>query len=113
MSSMPKLIPASLCGSFLLAVALAAQTPAPPGRTTPLRGSLEKRITTLLDQPPFDRAHWGVYAVDDRGQARFQRDADRFSVPASNTKLLVTATATVLLPPDYRVRTSLYTTGPL
>ena len=100
------LAPGLLAGSVL-----AAQTPAP--RTTPLRGSLEKRINTLLDQQPFDRAQWGVYVIDDRGKVRYQRDADRYRVPASNTKLVVTATATVLLPPDYRVRTSLYTDGTL
>ena len=102
--------------TLLLALAfpltsLAAQSPQP--RTTPLRGSLERRLNTLLDQRPFDRAQWGVYVSDDQGKVRFQRDGDRYRVPASNTKLVVTATATVLLPPDYRVRTSLYPNGTL
>src|SRR6266705_1482706 len=63
------------------------------------------------DVPPFDRATWGLYVVDDRGRVLYQRNADRFSVPASNTKLVVTAAATVLLPPEYRVTTSLYVNG--
>jgi len=79
-------------------------------RTAPLRGSLERRLATLLDQPPFDRANWGVYVMDD-GKVLFARNADRFYVPASNTKLVVTAAATVLLPPDYRVTTSVYANG--
>src|SRR5438046_7450833 len=79
-------------------------------RTAPLKGSLERRLATLLDQPPFDRANWGVYVVDD-GKVLFARNADRFYVPASNTKLVVTAAATVLLPPDYRVTTSVYANG--
>lgn len=90
---------------------LIAQTP--PPRTKPLRGSLDRRVNTLLDEKPFDRAQWGVYVIDDQGKVRYQRDADRYRVPASNTKLIVTATATVLLPPDYRVRTSVYTDGAL
>src|SRR5713226_7104031 len=108
---MRKLILASLT----ISTGLAAQTPAPPppGRTKPLRGSLEHRLTTLLDAPPFDRATWGVFVQDDRGRVLYQRNADRYRVPASNTKLVVTATATVLLPPDYRVRTGLYTNGRL
>jgi len=106
---MRKLILASLT----ISAGLAAQTPAPAGRTKPLRGSLEHRLTTLLDQPPFDRATWGVFVQDDRGRVLYQRNADRYRVPASNTKLVVTATATVLLPADYRVRTSLYTNGRL
>lgn len=90
---------------------LSAQTPAP--RTTPLRGALEHRLNTLLDEPPFNRVTWGVYVVDPRGRVRFERNADHWVTPASNTKLVVTATAVALLPPDFRVRTSLYTDGTL
>jgi len=106
---MRKLILASLT----ISSALGAQTPAaaPAPRTRPLRGSLAQRLTTLLDQPPFDRASWGVFVQDDGGRVLYQRNADRFAVPASNTKLVVTATAAVLLPPGYRVRSSLYVSG--
>jgi len=72
---------------------------------------LQQRITRLLDQPPFDRATWNIYAQDDRGHVLFNRNGDHFSVPASNTKLVVAAAATVLLPADYRVRTSVYANG--
>ena len=102
---MRKLILASLT----ISQTLAAQGAQP--RTTPLRGSLTQRLTTLLDQPPFHRANWGVYVVDDRGRVLFQRGADRFSVPASNTKLVVAAAAAVLLAADYRVTTSLFVNG--
>ncbi len=102
---MRKLILASLT----ISGALAAQ--APPPRTRPLRGSLQQRLTTLLDQPPFNRANWGVFVMDDHGRVLFQRNADRLFVPASNTKLVVTATASALLPADYRVRTSVYVNG--
>jgi len=102
---MRKLILASLT----ISGALSAQTP--PPRTTPLRGSLTQRLNTLLDEPPFNRATWNVYVQDDRGRVLFNRNGDRFSVPASNTKLVVSATAAVLLPVDYRVRTSVYANG--
>src|SRR2546421_3204392 len=101
---MRKLILASLTISSTLA---AQSRP----RTTPLKGSLERRLATLLDQPPFNRANWGLYVVDDRGKVLFERNGDRFYVPASNTKLVVSAAATVLLPVDYRVKTSLYMNG--
>ncbi|MGH7529808.1 MAG: D-alanyl-D-alanine carboxypeptidase/D-alanyl-D-alanine endopeptidase [Gemmatimonadales bacterium] len=93
------------------AAALLAQTPAAPARTRPLRGNLQQRITALLDEPPFHRATWNVFVQDDRGRVLFNRNGDRFSVPASNTKLVVAAAATVLLPSDYHVRTSVYANG--
>src|SRR5216110_1836414 len=109
---MRKLILASLTISSGLA---AQSSPAPPSaarpRTAALRGSLEHRLAQLIDAPPFDRATWGIYVVDDRGRLVYQRNADHFSVPASNTKLVVTAAAAVLLPADYRVTTSLYVNG--
>jgi D-alanyl-D-alanine carboxypeptidase/D-alanyl-D-alanine-endopeptidase (penicillin-binding protein 4) len=108
---MRKLILASLTISAVLQAQTPPAPPAPPPRTTPLRGSLERRLTTLLDEPPFNRATWNVYVQDDRGRVLFNRNGDRFSVPASNTKLVVAATAAVLLPADYRVRTSLYVNG--
>ncbi len=105
---MRKLILASL--TISAALSLQAQT-APRPRTTPLRGSLQQRLAVLLDQPPFDRATWNIYAQDERGRVLFSRNGDRFSVPASNTKLVVAATATVLLPADYRARSSVYANG--
>jgi D-alanyl-D-alanine carboxypeptidase/D-alanyl-D-alanine-endopeptidase (penicillin-binding protein 4) len=106
---MRKLILASLT----ISSSVAAQTTAGRPRTAPLQGSLEQRLAQLIDTPPFDRATWGIYVVDDRGRVLYQRNADRLSVPASNTKLVVTAAAAVLLPPDYRVRTGLYVNGRL
>ena len=83
----------------------------PAARTKPLRGSLEHRITTLLDEPPFNRVTWGVEILDGKGKSLFHRNEQQLFVPASVTKLVVTATATVLLPAGYRVRTSVYPNG--
>src|SRR5256886_12271452 len=105
---MRKLILASLTISSSLA---AQSSPATRPRTVALRGSLEHRLAQLVDAPPFDRATWGIYVVDDRGRVLYRRNADHFSVPASNTKLVVTAAGAVLLPADYRVTTSLYVNG--
>ncbi|HEY6109064.1 MAG TPA: D-alanyl-D-alanine carboxypeptidase, partial [Gemmatimonadales bacterium] len=85
-----------------------AQTAARPGR-----GSLARRLDALLDRRPFDRVTWGVSVVDERGRTLYERNADRLFVPASNTKLVVSASAAVLLPADYRVRTSVYVNGVL
>src|SRR2546428_13127351 len=99
---MRKLILASLT----ISSTLAAQAPGGPPRTTPLRGSLERRLGQLLDVPPFERATWGLYGVDDRGRVLYQRNAGRLSVPASNTKPVVTAAAAVVLAAGYPGTTS-------
>lgn len=97
---MRKLILASL--TISAAAAAASSLPAQ---------SREQRIARLLDSPPFNRVTWNIYAQDDQGRVIFNRNGDRLSVPASNTKLVVASAATVLLPADYRPRTSLYANG--
>jgi D-alanyl-D-alanine carboxypeptidase/D-alanyl-D-alanine-endopeptidase (penicillin-binding protein 4) len=73
--------------------------------------SLHRRVDRLLDTPPFDRVTWGVVVMDTAGRVRFARNADRLFVPASNTKLVVTAAASVLFPPDSPIETSVFGTG--
>jgi len=75
--------------------------------------SRRTRIDRLLDAPPFDRASWGVVLTDSAGRVLYARNADRLFVPASNTKLVVTATASALLPPDFRLETRIYAGGPV
>lgn len=77
------------------------------------QSSLSKRLDRVLDQPPFNRANWGVVLMDSAGKVLFERNADRFFIPASNTKLVVGAVASALLPPDYVAHTSVYGAGVL
>jgi D-alanyl-D-alanine carboxypeptidase/D-alanyl-D-alanine-endopeptidase (penicillin-binding protein 4) len=86
--------------TLLLAPALGAQ-------------SLARRLDRLLDAAPFDRHHWGVVVLDTTGKVLYGRNPTRLFIPASNTKLVVSATAAVLLPPDGSVATSVYGAGPL
>jgi D-alanyl-D-alanine carboxypeptidase/D-alanyl-D-alanine-endopeptidase (penicillin-binding protein 4) len=72
-----------------------------------------RRLDALLDAEPFRHSIWGVAVVDERGRLLYGRNADRMMIPASNTKLVVTAVAAALLPPDFTVNTSLYGTGPV
>src|SRR2546427_8696954 len=85
------LVAASLVANSALAAQGRPGAAAP--RSRPLQGSLERRLAQLIDVPPFDRATWGIYAVDDRGRGLYQRSADRLFVPASNTKLIGTSAA--------------------
>ena len=75
--------------------------------------ALSAQIDALLDQPPFNHSLWGVALLDDRGRLVYGRNADKMFIPASNTKLVVTAVAAALLPADFTVKTSLYGAGPV
>jgi D-alanyl-D-alanine carboxypeptidase/D-alanyl-D-alanine-endopeptidase (penicillin-binding protein 4) len=75
--------------------------------------SLPKRLDSRLDSPPFDRQLWGVAVVDDKGKLLYGRNARQLFIPASNTKIVVAAVASALLPQDWTVRTSLYADGPV
>ena len=67
-----------------------------------------KRIEARLNTIPFNRQFWGIALLDEQGRSLYGQNAARMFVPASNAKLVVSAVATALLPPDWRVRTSVY-----
>jgi D-alanyl-D-alanine carboxypeptidase/D-alanyl-D-alanine-endopeptidase (penicillin-binding protein 4) len=75
--------------------------------------ALQKRIDTRLAAPPVNRNLWGVVLLGPDGKQLYGRNADRMFIPASNTKLVVSAVAAALLPPDWTVQTSVYATGPV
>ena len=96
---------ALLAGMLLPAVA--------PARLPAQDKKLAKRLDTRLDAKPFDRQLWGVAVLDEKGKLLYGRNAERMFIPASNTKLVVSAVASALLAPDFTVHTSLYATGPV
>ncbi len=98
-----------LCQLGGLAGLLAAAAPVSAQTVQPLA----RRLDRLLDQPPFDRATWGVVVADTTGKILYERNGNRLFIPASNTKLLVAGVASAMLGPDYRVTTSVYGGGPL
>ncbi|HET8833364.1 MAG TPA: D-alanyl-D-alanine carboxypeptidase, partial [Gemmatimonadales bacterium] len=75
--------------------------------------SLARRLDRQLDAPPMDRNLWGVAVVDEKGGLLYGRNQRQLFIPASNTKIVVAAVASALLPPDWTVKTSLYADGPV
>ena len=88
---------------------------AAPGTTEGARAAaLADRIDAILARPGLSGADWGIEVRDaESGRVLYARSAARPFIPASNLKLLVTATAAHHLPADYRYRTTLYATGPV
>jgi len=78
------------------------------GGTSVDRGAIEGVVQTS----PIDQIHMGILAVDaETGRTLYSRNAHRKFVPASNQKVLVTATALSLFGPDHRFRTELRSDG--
>jgi D-alanyl-D-alanine carboxypeptidase/D-alanyl-D-alanine-endopeptidase (penicillin-binding protein 4) len=77
------------------------------------QGAHAEQIDRLLEEAPFDRAHWGILVVDETGREIYSHNPDQLFIPASNTKLVVSAAASALLPPDFTAVTSVFATGPV
>ena len=74
--------------------------------------ALQDEIDEIISTPPLDQVNWGIRVVDpERGQILYSRHAHLKFIPASNMKLLSTATAVSLLGPDYQYQTDLYGVG--
>jgi len=70
------------------------------------------RAEALLAGEPVDKGEWGLLVADaESGATLYEKNADKYFLPASNMKLLTTALALDTLGPDYRFRTTLETNG--
>jgi serine-type D-Ala-D-Ala carboxypeptidase/endopeptidase (penicillin-binding protein 4) len=97
-----------------------AAVAAPPGKdipaTSPAVATLRfaDRTERLLQTAPVDKGEWGLLVVDAMtGETLYEKNADKYFVPASNMKLLSTALALDKLGPEYRFRTTVETNGKL
>jgi D-alanyl-D-alanine carboxypeptidase/D-alanyl-D-alanine-endopeptidase (penicillin-binding protein 4) len=84
-------------------MAVAAKTP---------EAELAGRIQAVIGQEDADTAFWGieVYSLD-RDRTLYARNAHRYFIPASVTKLFTTAAALDLIGPGYQFRTVVGTRG--
>src|ERR1700688_1028387 len=107
----------------------AANTPAQSRATHSVnsRASAENKLAPRADVERFrqraeaalsatgpDKGTWGVLVTDAAtGEVLYSRNADGYFMPASNAKLFSTALALATLGPDYRVRTTVASSGML
>lgn len=76
--------------------------------------SLGARIDSILQRPSLRQAQWGIEVRDAAsGRTLYSRHGERHFIPASNLKLVVTATAAHHLGAAYRFRTLVTATGPV
>jgi serine-type D-Ala-D-Ala carboxypeptidase/endopeptidase (penicillin-binding protein 4) len=85
-----------------------------PTRAPDTRVALRQSIDSLLDQPEFRNATWGVLVVDPTtGDTLYSENAGKLFLPASNLKLVTTSVALTALGADYRWITTLAARGKL
>jgi D-alanyl-D-alanine carboxypeptidase/D-alanyl-D-alanine-endopeptidase (penicillin-binding protein 4) len=72
------------------------------------------RVDAALSTQGPDKGYWGILVTDaGTGKVLFARNADNHFMPASNAKLFTTALALATLGPDYRVKTTVVSSGPI
>jgi serine-type D-Ala-D-Ala carboxypeptidase/endopeptidase (penicillin-binding protein 4) len=74
-------------------------------------GQLDAVIQNILAEPSVARAHWGISVVSAEGAPLYALNDGQFFEPASNAKLLTTAAALALLPPQATYTTQVVTDG--
>ena len=87
----------------------AAPAPAPSSRA-----AFRHEIDSMVGQREFRDAHFGVLIVNPtNGDTLYSRNAGKLFMPASNMKIVTSATALAQLGPDYRYRTDFAARGPI
>jgi serine-type D-Ala-D-Ala carboxypeptidase/endopeptidase (penicillin-binding protein 4) len=80
-------------------------SPAPPVRSA--RAELKTAIDSMVADPRFRSAIWGILIVNpDAGDTLYSLNAGKLFLPASNMKIITSATALTALGPDYQYRTT-------
>jgi D-alanyl-D-alanine carboxypeptidase/D-alanyl-D-alanine-endopeptidase (penicillin-binding protein 4) len=81
----------------------ARPAPAPPSPRVALRAAID----SLIGDPMFRNAEWGILIVDpDSGDTLYSHNAGKLFLPASNMKIITSTVALAQLGPDYRFRTT-------
>lgn len=69
-------------------------------------------IDDIFNDQSFRNANWGVVIQSLKtGEYFYKRNEDKFFIPASNLKLFTTAGGLLLLGPNYRFKTKIWTNG--
>ncbi len=70
---------------------------------------LPRQIEKILNQPERLAENWGILIKElDSDRVLYELNSNKYFIPASNTKLLTTASALLKLKPDFQITTPVY-----
>jgi D-alanyl-D-alanine carboxypeptidase/D-alanyl-D-alanine-endopeptidase (penicillin-binding protein 4) len=108
---------AALSCTLLGALGLGIARPAQSQASSPVRDDIARfrdRASLTLASSGAEKGYWGVLVTDaDTGEILYALNPERYFTPASNVKLFTTAMALATLGPDFRIHTTIETTGAL
>jgi D-alanyl-D-alanine carboxypeptidase/D-alanyl-D-alanine-endopeptidase (penicillin-binding protein 4) len=79
-----------------------------------VQSKIASDVAAIVKRPAMRASQLGIAFYDlERGRMLYERDADKYFVAASTTKLLTEGTSLALLGPEYRFTTNVYRTGPV
>ena len=91
-----------------------ATRPSPGAMRLASRAQLRSGIDSLLADPMWRNANWGILVVDPvRGDTLYSHNAGKLFMPASNEKLLTGSSALAQLGADYRFSTWFVSSAPI
>jgi D-alanyl-D-alanine carboxypeptidase/D-alanyl-D-alanine-endopeptidase (penicillin-binding protein 4) len=98
----------------LLSAACATSGAHPAPHANDARAALRFAIDSMVRQTQFRDAQFGVLIVDpERGDTLYSLNAGKLFMPASNMKIVTSATSLVQLGPDYTFHTDFAASGPV
>ena len=104
---------AALAAAALCAGCAGARASTRLAPTSPV-GELRRAADSLVNDPMFRSALWGILIVDpERGDTLYAHNAGKLFIPASNQKVLISTVALKQLGPDFRFTTSFAASGPV
>ncbi len=76
------------------------------------KNNLDENIDHIINRQEWSRATWGIFVKSlQSGEVIYSLNRDKFFIPASNVKLLITAASLLKLGADYSIATPIYIKG--
>jgi len=109
--SLQRIIKSGVLGSWLVSVSLTSAQGATTFKPDCVT-QLQREMDAIATQPLFNKARLGIFIQPlDSTQPLYTRDAERYFLPASTTKVMTTAAALQRLGPQFQIQTDVLAAG--